>query len=421
MIYILAPYNLAINTTARNRILSFYYAIAKQGLPVKLVNPPKLKRDTELKSKGLLKYEGASDDILSLDLQESWSELLITKLVANGNSKKASALLNLLFLAIQGCDFYYPANSLKQYFKKNPLTPNDLLVASGFPYSLFKVAAHLAREKKCKLILDYRDPWTYGYVPLDSSRLVSWVKNQLQRKTEDMCLNISARALCDSESVKKLFPEMYQNKIEVILNGANLHAIDTNRIISHYPIFRIVYLGTLYNDQLSDLSFFTALSELIKSKKLYPGQFEVLFVGSLPNATLSSMITELDLGEFVFATPRLALTEAIEIAYTAATFLHLKYGERPEIDSSKHLDYLALQKPILLPNSDNGNAAKSIKKHNAGYVCNSTKECYETLCELWEKHQRGEGFKTVRSEDFLYNISREAEASKLVDIILNLR
>ncbi|WP_207536403.1 hypothetical protein [Desertivirga arenae] len=420
MIYILSPYNIDINTTARNRILSFYSALSKHGLAVKILNPPLLARDTEAKSKGILKYEGDGDDILSFELRENKIEQLIAKLIGNGNNRKATTLLGFLSLLIKGCDFYYPANSLKEYFKSYPLQAQDVLIASGFPYSLFKVAAELAREKNCKVILDYRDPWTYTYIPLDSNALIGRIKNKLQRKTEELCLATAEKAFCDSEPVKKLFPPKYQDKIGVLLNGANLQVIKTERIIAHYPVFRIVYLGTLYNDQLTDLSFFRALSHLIASKQIAQGQLEVLFVGSLSNALLPETIINFGLTEFIKITRRLSLLEAIEIAYTAAAFLHLKYGDRTEIDSSKHLDYLALQKPILLPSSDQGNVEKSIKEQHAGYVCYSENECYGAMQELWEKHQKGESFIIPRSERFLYGISREAEAEKLVKVVKRL-
>ncbi|WP_207424015.1 hypothetical protein [Desertivirga brevis] len=420
MIYILSPYNLDVNTTARNRILSFYSALSKNGLPVKILNPPLLERDTEARSKGLLKYDGEQGDIISFELDESLSERIISKLIGSGNNRMASALLGFLYLLINGCDFYYPVNSLREYFTSNSLRPRDVLIASGFPYSLFKVAAELARAKNCKLILDYRDPWTYSYKPLDSKVWISRIKNCLQRNTEDKCLSVANKAFCDSEMVKALFPSQFRHKIGVILNGANLHVIEPRRIVGHYPVFRIVYLGTLYNDQIIDLSFFRSLSQLLRSKQIEPEKFDVLFVGSRSNTMLPDIIDDFGLKEFITVTPRLSLPEAIEIAYTAAAFLHLKYGDRTEIDSSKQLDYLALQKPILLPISDHGNAAKSIKEHNAGYVCESENECYEMLCSLWEKHQKGESFIIPRSKEFLYSISREAEAEKLVEVVRGL-
>jgi len=418
MIYILAPFNLHINTTSRNRILSFYKAIKAHGLDVTFINPPLIGRDREIYLNGLLNDNSIDkDSLVNIPLQESVPDRIVSALVKKPNYKTAFALLNLSYLILSGKDFNYPSQSLNSYFKTTPLNTEDVLLASAPPSTLLVDARKIAKKAGCKLILDYRDPWTYGYKPIDSMPLINDLKKYKSRAEENKCLEYATLVNCDSASVKKLFPRKFHHKINPILNGANLQAIDLNRIEERNPSFRIVYLGTIYNDQLIDESFFTVVKGFINQKQINKGQFELVFIGSAKNQRLRHIISAHQLNDFALITERVEISKAMEIAYTASAFLHLKYGSRAEVDTSKHLDYLALQKPILLPVTDNGNVASLIKKDNAGYVAESTEQCFAVIEELWNKHQRGESMKTPRSPEFLYSISREAEANKLVDLI----
>ena len=108
------------------------------------------------------------------------------------------------------------------------------------------------------------------------------------------------------------------------------------------------------------------------------------------------------------------------VLQNACAFLQLKYGSRTGIITSKQADYLALQKPILLPMTDHGDIAQSIIENKAGYVCNSKEECLAALNELWRKFQNKESFVIERPADFHYKLSREYEAQKLVAIIKEL-
>lgn len=419
MIYIVAPFNLAINTTSRNRILSFYHAIKRNGLAVKFINPPLVGRDREVYLNGTIHQENVIDsgDLYNVPLQQNLAENVISALVRKPHYKMASAVLNLIYLVATGKDFNYPTHSLESFFEGHLLSKGDVLIASAPSATLFIAARKLAEKHQCKLILDYRDPWTYGYKPIDSMPLINDFKKLKSRAQEDKGLEFATLVNCDSESVKQLFPARFHHKINPILNGANLQAIDLENIMEHFPTFRIIYLGTIYNDQLLDETFFKCIRQFIAKNEIAKGQMEVLFVGSARNQRLKQVINQYDLKDYCQVTERMEISKAMELAYTASAFLHLKYGNRAEVDTSKHLDYLALQKAVLLPMTDHGNVASLIRKDNAGYVCESVAECLNAIEELWQKHQSGKSMKTPRPQEFLYSISRDAEAQKFVDLI----
>ena len=422
MVYFLAPFNLKINTTSRNRVLSFYEAISKNKIPITLLNPPLISREREVFLNGLVEVSRDLNyaSIISLNLKESRTEKLLNYLSKKTYKRNLFAIVNFTHHLIRGIDLYYPSNSLLSYFNSGKLKKSDVLIASAPPYALLITATLLSEKSDCKLVLDYRDPWSYGFKPIDSKPIIGEIKKHLWRRSEMKCLRKASLVVCESLATKQLFPKEYHHKIEVIENGANLQVINSSKIQDKTDVFRIIYLGTVYNDQLIDKTFFSVVKKFINQKSVNRSKFQLIFIGSAKNQTLRSIISQYKLEEITTITKRLPLEEAIEICYTASIFLHLRYGDRNEVDTSKHLDYLALQKPILLPISDNGNMAEKTKKNNAGYVCENDQECYNVLNNLWNKHLAKESFRIKRDDDFLYSISREAEAEKLVKLIKTL-
>ena len=358
-----------------------------------------------------------NEDFIFLSTESTLVSRFASWLSARSKFKIIWYLLNLYYLIFKGSDLHYPVSALNAFFTSHALGKDDLLIASGPPFSLFKAAASLAAKFKCKLVLDYRDPWTYGYAPIDSRLFIDKLKTLAGRSQEDKALKIAAFVNCDSASVKALFPKRFQEKVNVILNGANLSAIKTDKIVDYCEVFRIVYLGTIYYDQLEDETFFACARDFIQRNVVVPGKFEIVFVGASKNIKLPILIKKYNLEPYTIITHRMDIEKAMDIACTASVFLHLRYGTNTEVDTSKHLDYLALQKWILLPVTDHGNVASSIISNKAGYVCNNTKECMTALEDLWAIFETGGGFRIKRDQEFLYNISREAEAAKLVEIV----
>jgi len=422
MIYILAPFSLNVNTTGKNRILSFYKQLKDNDLDAVILSPGLLDNEKNLFVHSAISTEETeiSPDFIYLEKESSTRDSILSN-IKNSKLSKIWNLFNLLNIFFKGYDLNYPSSSLFNYFEKNPLKKEDIVIASAPPFSLFYSAASITEKYECKLVLDYRDPWTHGYLPIDNKFIMGKIKKLTGRVLENSILESASLINCDSHNVKLLFPEKFQHKIEVILNGANLNAIEQDEILDHYPTFRVIYLGTIYNDQLKDETFFSALHDFLNEKNIAKGEFEIVFVGSIKNKKLPTLISKYRLQNYTLITPRVDIKEAMKIAYTASAFLHLKYGDRVEVDTSKHLDYLALQKPILLPITDYGNVAKSISDNNAGYVCNDKVECIKAIEELWSKYKSGKSLRTPRTSDFLYNISREAEAEKLVKNIKALQ
>ncbi|WP_256011198.1 hypothetical protein [Desertivirga xinjiangensis] len=412
MIYILAPYSLKLNTTSRNRILSFYRAFKKRGLSVAIISPPLHVNIDEW-------YSQKGEDNLGLDvvyMPDAKTGLL--RFLASKCNRRFKAyffVLKSLLNPILTSKRFNKSGKKDVALEKLALSPQDVIISSHpSPFSL-NIANRLVNDYGCKLIVDYRDPWTYGYNSVDVPQFASVVKKKMERKFENSLLEKASAVTVISEKLRAYFPEAIRQKTYVVKNGSNAFHIDPDKIQDGCDMLRFVYLGRIYNQQLQNDSFFKVIRQFIFDNNVNSQEFEMLFVGA-NNKKLIEVIRKNGLEAYVKVLPTVKIESAIEIGYTASAFLHLRYGDANAIYTSKHADYLALQKPILLPVSDGGALASSTK-NSGGFVCDSISDFRPVLQELWGKYKGGKSFKIARSKAFLFAISREAEAEKVVQIV----
>ena len=287
------------------------------------------------------------------------------------------------------------------------------IIVSGGPFGIFSYAHYLAKKLNYQLILDYRDPWTYGYKVLGSFKLIYLLKLRLNRKLEYLFLSKAKFVSTVSETLKSYYPQEFQSKIHVISNGFNYSNEDLSLEIPEN--FNIVYAGTVYDDQLIDDTFFKAMQLFLNNcntKKI-----KLQFLGSCYNEKLRKKLKEFDLDDFTEITPRLRKDELKTYFNNASVFLHLRYGDKSGIITSKQSDYLFFRKPILLPVSDEGDIEKSILNNQAGYVCSDVKENVDVLNKLYQKFLNQNPERILQSEDFINKNSRAYQANLLLKIM----
>lgn len=313
-------------------------------------------------------------------------------------------------------DFYRNFRAIESQ-KAIKFHKNDVVITSAPPYSALNIGHYLKRKFGVKWIIDYRDPWTLGYSTLGYSTMADKLRRFIQRKEEIRFLEAADHVITVSESLKKLFPEKYHSKIHVIPNGANTDEMDLSKINSVPDTFSIVYAGTVHPQQLEELYFFEVVRDFIDKNKILPENFKLHFIGSSDSMELKSDINKYHLQEYTNVTTRVDLQVLYEFMYDASMFLHLKYAERDKIITSKQFDYLALQKAILLPETDHGDLEESILKNNAGFVCRSKEDLFSVLEQEYAKFINKEDVRIYRDESFIRNISRNYASDKLIELI----
>lgn len=300
------------------------------------------------------------------------------------------------------------------------LPKNPSIIISGGQGGIIKTAYLLAKKNNAKLILDYRDPWNFGYHLLETSPFIYRFKKRFTLKTETEILEYAHHITTVSESLKSFFPKKYHRKITVVENGSNFEQDEIIDLINPIPsIFNITYLGTIYNDQLDDESFFEAFKQFYHSKsEKDKNHIRLNFIGSDKNDKLKLLIKKYDLTIVTTITKRLNQEELLEYLVNASLFLQLRFKGRSKIITSKIADYLMFRKPILLPASDEGDIAETIRKYNAGYVCTNYKEVTSILENKFQRFLNKEDI-TLKQEDFSW-LSRSEIANKLIDVIKKL-
>lgn len=377
------------NTTSIGRFKSFIAALVKHYTFVKVV---------------YFTFPASGNLFLGID-NSTVDETSITKIYANNLitvKPKLNSIQSLFFkLSTPNNRMYVkPLLWLHQFIYGNDIfTPTNInglintisnlqiskgyVIACGGPFGIFNIAKNLSTKLNYKLILDYRDPYTYGFAPIDGSVIIHRIKQVFKRKYELKLVKTATFITTVSNSLKNFFPKEIQNKIFVMPNGSNIN-INEATINPNPKYFNIVYAGTLYNTQLTNEFFFKALKIFIKDKD--QSIINLFFLGSSGNVMIKKLLHKYNLTTISTVTPRLNKIEMLNHMCNATCFLHLKYGNNTGVITSKQADYLAFKKAILLPASDNGDLAESIFLNKSGAVCDNVNEIVEFLNSLWIKH-----------------------------------
>lgn len=413
-VILILPY-LKVNSTAAERFKSFIQAF--QEHPEVFLSVYQVKYPNSTSYFSGMSYENTDDELADqVKINYIFPRLnLIQKLgfkaLGRGNHHlwKAIHFLHLIFYQR---DVFYPGEIEHSYQKGS----KGYIIVSGAHFSYFHSARILAKKIGYKLILDYRDPWTFGYAALGGPKVIHKLKVFLNRKKELSALKYAELVTIVSDSLKQFFPESIRMKVMIIPNGNNFNATE---VIPHPTMtFNILYAGTIYNSQLEDTVFFKALAAFINDKKHL--NIKLQFIGTAHNKALEQILSSYNLKDRVELSGRVKKEELKAYFNNASLFLHLKYSNIRAIITSKQADYLVFKKPILLPVSDNGDIAESILHNNAGYVCNTVEENLAVLEQLYNKFQNGESLVVPQSEEMLLKNSRAYIAKEFVDLVLKV-
>lgn len=399
-IYLISYWQLSSNQTSTNRMLAF-------------------KNSLEAKGYELFFFSHKDSGKIYQDTARNRFRDAITSRLDNSFIRFFYELFILLFKRkerLHVADFYQGSLSLADVI----LHPEDIIITSAPPSGMFGIGAELKESFACRWISDYRDPWTYGYrlPPFDSP--IYGLKRRLYRKEENRYLALADALTIVSQSLRKYYPKAIRRKMQVVGNGANLEAMDLNRIQDRPKKFSILYSGTIYTVQLQEPVFFRVLRQFLSDHLISPEHFQLVFLGSAETPYLSTFIEQEGLKDYTIITKRLGTKEAMEYMYKSSLFLHLRYGKTGDIITSKIYDYLALQKKILLPVSDKGDLETILNYYQSGIICSSEKEIYQAIQNAYQAYLDGESCRCERTDQELLELSREFQTEGLADLIRTL-
>ncbi|MNJ99965.1 hypothetical protein D3C87_177460 [compost metagenome] len=399
--------------TGFNRLLSIAESLSK-SYEVHFVYGDRNKVKRPIKIKGNLVE-------IPLSYSSSFFHNFYKDLLDSGRRGLAKLLL-VTYYFFTGKEIFDLGREFNKY-KKNTnisLTKDDIVIASFPSIAIHNLGYDLKQEFGCKLVLDYRDPGVFGYQLIEENKTLSFLRRFFLKRRELRNIKSSDLIITISESIRSLFPEKYQSNIKVIRNGFDSKKINFNLIKHHPYTFKLVYLGSVYNDQLVDTTFFKAVRKFINTYVIQPQYFQIRFVGTGESLRLKEIIKHFNLEPYTYVGQKMPIEQVYSELYSAAMFFHLKYGERREIITTKQYEYLAFQKPILLPINDHGDLEESLNKFKAGFICENEGEIVEVLNKNFVEHFNGTYVRINRTKDELYELSRQAQEAKLVKLLAEL-
>lgn len=333
----------------------------------------------------------------------------IYKSLRNSGKNFIAKSLLVSYYFITGKEIFDLRTEFDKYRKQTNirLSKDDVVFVSYPSISIHNLGYNLKKEFGCKLVLDYRDPGVFGYQLIEENKIFSLLRSIFLKGKELRNLQAADLIVTISETLKSMFYEQFRNDILVVRNGFDIAKINFNLISDSITTFNLVYLGSIYTDQLEDLTFFKAVRKFIDDNSIQPQKFQIKFVGTGDNAALKSVIRHFNLSPYTRIGCKMPISQIYTELYDASMFFHLKYGDRTGIITTKQYDYLAFQKPILLPVNDGGDLQEHIKKYNAGFICEDLACIVKTLKTTYDKHFTGNAIRIERTQSELHELSRE--------------
>ncbi len=170
--------------------------------------------------------------------------------------------------------WYWPAIRCADDFLRRQ--PVDAVFSSGPPWISHLVARHVKRKFGIPWLADFRDPWASDKPR--RKRPAWW--HRVTAQFEKSCTQTADRVLCDTDRLRDAFRSQYSNldpqKFQTLTNGFEDLPIPTAD--GNHTRRLLLHLGSVYGHRRID-TFLMALAKLVRSGRLDPASFRVVFQG----------------------------------------------------------------------------------------------------------------------------------------------
>ena len=217
----------------------------------------------------------------------------------------------------------------------------DLVFATGPPWGVLLQGYAASRATGAPLCLDFRDPWTTGFVHRGMARWVRWV----ERRAEAYLVARAARVLfsCEdtADAYRRLYPARAPQHLTVIRNSFEPELRPPPQPRDARPT--IVHFGNCYGPRnLSPV--LRAIAELRRDGRA--SDLRLLNLGRLRESDLR-LAERLGVRDCIEYRPMLPYAEALRILSGAHLQLLLGFGNETGYVPAKFFDYVLSGAPIL--------------------------------------------------------------------------
>jgi len=299
------------------------------------------------------------------------------------------------------------------FFSKKYLNENkdiEWILASGRPYQLFKFANKLSKQFNIKWIADYRDEWNTLYLLNDfklniKEKLSFFYETILEKKWTKNAFTISTV----TDHWANNLSTFLNKPAKVILNGYDAEILNKytaeGKNINKTDHLKILHLGSLYHYQPIEIFFKTIVKLLAENFNItcyFPG---VLYEPG--NKERIASYTSAYPKNFVLM-ERINQEEVFKLMTEADVFLMIGYQNVKGWMSSKILEYLPWQKPVILCPSDNNELEQVLYPFSKSFICNTEESLEASIINIYNNK---EAFQQFNEQDALYaqGFSREKQ------------
>jgi len=302
---------------------------------------------------------------------------------------------------------------LTAYLKENPV---DVMVSTGPPHSMHRIALGVKKNLGIPWLADFRDPWT-NIDFYDQLMLTSWADAK-HRRMEKEVLTVADWVLTVSWNWADEFKKIVNRNIFVLTNGFDEDDFSQTAPAIPYPLssntvidkFSICHIGAMNADR-NPVHFWEALKECIAEQKDFAADCKIHLIGKT-DIRVKESIQENGLSAFVTYTgylPHATVTAAMQ----ASQVLLLPLNDTPNtlgVIPGKLFEYMASRRPIFAIGKEQGDSAKIIRETNAGVICDfkDKEKMKEEIMKLYILYRNGE-FKNITTEIASYSRREQAK------------
>lgn len=241
----------------------------------------------------------------------------------------------------------------------------NAVFSSGPPWTCHLVARHLKKKFHLPWLMDFRDPWA-SFVP-DPTKPSWW--RQMSERMEGNCVRTSDLVLCNTDRLRKAFqlryPDLNALKFQTLTNGfGDLSAAPS--IPREQQKRLLLHLGSLYGYRRID-GFLTALASLVRSGRVSPESFRVVFQGDTDPrylAEASKIVPDLLASDCVQFRDRVNWEQARQLLWESDVLLLFQGSHTLQVPA-KFYEYLQTGIPILAV-ADEGALTDAVQATESG-------------------------------------------------------
>lgn len=255
--------------------------------------------------------------------------------------------------------WYWPAvQAAERLIEREPIAA---VFSTAPPWTSHLVARHLKKKYRIPWVADFRDAWTSDKWHLEED-LPGW-RVRVDHRLEASCLRWADLVLCVTDYIREDFTQRYPRlpaaKFVTLTNGyddsVGLPTSPASAALaesaawagSKRPTRLLLHLGWLYGGRRID-TFCQAVASLVRSGKLDPSSFKILFLGDAdPSVTAAAhqLVPELIQNKWIEFQARVSWQKGQE-SLASADVLLIFQGDHPGV-SAKFYEYLQTGKPIF--------------------------------------------------------------------------